>query len=230
MAITSLDMSPKFSASNPSMNKRWPPLADKTALPYKLTSLSRQKLAREATAPNPDIRRCLGHFRLHCSSMEWAQKDMTTRINSFELEDDDEDEEEQEEQEVEQKQQQQQEDKQEEKQTKELPLLGADEEDKNKIKARKDDEDEEGSDRKELHVRFSISVKPSTTTSPSSQSSSPPSQSSTSSSPSSPSDRDIEKEKEKDGLLEKSISCIEKTVQRKHFWSTGQCMPVRIAS
>ncbi|PTU22553.1 hypothetical protein P175DRAFT_0473708 [Aspergillus ochraceoroseus IBT 24754] len=71
-----------------SMNKRWPPLADKTSLPYRLTTLSKQKLAREATAPDPDIRRCLGHFRLHCRSMEWAQHDMTTKINSFELEDD----------------------------------------------------------------------------------------------------------------------------------------------
>ncbi|PWY81970.1 hypothetical protein BO70DRAFT_260435, partial [Aspergillus heteromorphus CBS 117.55] len=79
-------------SNNPSMNKRWPPLADKTSLPYKLTTLSRQKLAREATAPDPDIRRCLGHFRLHCKSMEWAQKEMTTRINSFDLEDDSEDE------------------------------------------------------------------------------------------------------------------------------------------
>ncbi|PYH92183.1 hypothetical protein BO71DRAFT_285928, partial [Aspergillus ellipticus CBS 707.79] len=79
-------------SNNPSMNKRWPPLADKSSLPYKLTTLSRQKLAREATAPDPDIRRCLGHFRLHCMSMEWAQKEMTTRINSFDLEDDSEDE------------------------------------------------------------------------------------------------------------------------------------------
>ena len=63
MAITPLDMAPAKLSANPSMNKRWPPLADRTSLPYKLTSLSRQKLAREATAPNPDIRRCLGHFR-----------------------------------------------------------------------------------------------------------------------------------------------------------------------
>lgn len=211
MAITPLDMAPAKFSANPSMNKRWPPLADKTSLPYKLTSLSRQKLAREATAPNPDIRRCLGHFRLHCTSMEWAQRDMTTRINSFELEDDSDEEEEE---------QQQQE--------KELPLIRADDESKNKIKQRKDDEDEEGSDKKELHVRFEISVKstppapssptPSSQSSPSSQSTSPP--------PSSPSDKDSEK----DGLLEKGISCIEKTVQRKNFWPTpGQCLPVRLA-
>ena len=213
MAITPLDMAPAKLSANPSMNKRWPPLADRTSLPYKLTSLSRQKLAREATAPNPDIRRCLGHFRLHCSSMEWAQKDMTTRINSFELEDDSEDEEEED--------QQQQEEKQ-------LPLIGADDENKNKIKQRKDDEDEEGSDKKELHVRFQIEVKsppPPAPSSPTPQQSSP-SSSQTSTSPS-PSDNDSEK----DGLLEKGISCIEKTVQRKNFWPTpAQCLPVRIAS
>lgn len=222
MAVTSLDMTPaKFTANPSTMNKRWPPLADKTALPYKLTSLSRQKLAREATAPNPDIRRCLGHFRLHCTSMEWAQKDMTTRINSFELEDDDEDEEE-----GEQQRQQQQ-----EKQEREIPLLGADEPEKNKIKPRKDDEDEEGPDKKELHVHFQISVKPSSNapSSPSPQSST----SSTSSSPSqsSPASNNRIENTEKDGILEKGISCLEKTVQKKNFWLTsGQCIPVRIAS
>lgn len=213
MAITPLDMAPAKLSANPSMNKRWPPLADRTSLPYKLTSLSRQKLAREATAPNPDIRRCLGHFRLHCSSMEWAQKDMTTRINSFELEDDSEDEEEEE--------QQQQE--------KQLPLIGADDENKNKIKQRKDDEDEEGSDKKELHVRFQIEVKsppPPAPSSPTPQQSSPSSSQTSTSPPSSPSNNDSEK----DGLLEKGISCIEKTVQRKNFWPTpAQCLPVRIA-
>ncbi|PLB43918.1 hypothetical protein P170DRAFT_480864 [Aspergillus steynii IBT 23096] len=75
------------------MNPRLPPLANKSSLTYKLTSLSKQKLAREATAPDPDIRRCLGHFRLHVMSMEWAQKEMTTRINSFELEDESDEEE-----------------------------------------------------------------------------------------------------------------------------------------
>ncbi|KAB8069097.1 hypothetical protein BDV29DRAFT_58664 [Aspergillus leporis] len=100
MAVATIDVVPQkassspLSSNNPSMNKRWPPLADKSSLPYKLTTLSRQKLAREATAPDPDIRRCLGHFRLHVISMEWAQKDMTTRINSFELEDDESEEEE----------------------------------------------------------------------------------------------------------------------------------------
>ncbi|EAW07776.1 uncharacterized protein ACLA_024920 [Aspergillus clavatus NRRL 1] len=84
-----------------SMNKRWPPLADKSSLPFKLTTLSKQKLAREATAPDPDIRRCLGHFRLHCTSMEWAQRDMTSRINSFDLEDSESEEEEEEEEEKE---------------------------------------------------------------------------------------------------------------------------------
>lgn len=216
MAITSLDMPPaKFSVTNPSMNKRWPPLADKTSLPYRLTSLSRQKLAREATAPNPDIRRCLGHFRLHCSSMEWAQKDMTTRINSFELEDDDEEEEEENEQE-----QQKQEEEQ-------VALLASPEEAKNKIRGRKDDEDEEGAGKKELRVQFHISVTPSTPT-PASTASPSPSQSPAPSS--NESSDDTGKIKEKDGILEKGISCLEKTVQRRHFWPTpGQCIPVRLA-
>lgn len=216
MAITSLDMTPaNFSATNPTMNKRWPPLADKTSLPYRLTSLSRQKLAREATAPNPDIRRCLGHFRLHCSSMEWAQKEMTTRISSFELEDDEEEEEEESEKEKQ---------KQEEKQ---LSLLGShDEETKNRIRSRKDDEDEEGAGKKELRVQFHISVTPST---PAPSPTSPaPSQSPAPSS--NESSDDTEKTKEKDGILEKGISCLEKTVQRRHFWPTpGQCIPVRLA-
>lgn len=93
MAVQSLP--PTNTTTKPStMNPRLPPLANKSSLTYKLTSLSKQKLAREATAPDPDIRRCLGHFRLHVMSMEWAQKEMTSRINSFELEDESDDEEE----------------------------------------------------------------------------------------------------------------------------------------
>ncbi|KAL2872042.1 uncharacterized protein BJX67DRAFT_341344 [Aspergillus lucknowensis] len=82
------------SSNSPSLNKRLPPLANRSSLTYKLTNLSKQKLAREATAPDPDIRRCLGHFRLHCLSMEWAQQEMATKITAIEFEDDDESEEE----------------------------------------------------------------------------------------------------------------------------------------
>ncbi|CEN62294.1 hypothetical protein ASPCAL08931 [Aspergillus calidoustus] len=77
-----------LSSTAPSTNKRLPPLADRSSLTYKLTNLSKQKLAREATAPDPDIRRCLVHFRLHCRSIEWAQQEAATKITSFEFEDD----------------------------------------------------------------------------------------------------------------------------------------------
>ncbi|CAG8362337.1 unnamed protein product [Penicillium salamii] len=74
-------------------NKRWPPMANRNALPYKLTHLSKEKLAREATAPDPDLRRCVAHFRLHCGSVMWTENDMKSRISSFDFEDtDDEDE------------------------------------------------------------------------------------------------------------------------------------------
>ncbi|KAL4905895.1 hypothetical protein BDW74DRAFT_152240 [Aspergillus multicolor] len=76
------------------MNKRFPPLADRTSLSYKLTNLSKQKLAREATAPDPDIRRCLHHFRMHILSVEWAQQETASKITSFEFEDDSESEDE----------------------------------------------------------------------------------------------------------------------------------------
>ncbi|KAJ5620532.1 hypothetical protein N7510_004516 [Penicillium lagena] len=74
-------------------NKRWPPIANRNALPYKLTVISKEKLAREATAPDPDLRRCVAHFRLHCGSVEWTEKDMSSKISSFEFEDTDEEDE-----------------------------------------------------------------------------------------------------------------------------------------
>ncbi|RAK78230.1 uncharacterized protein BO72DRAFT_78586 [Aspergillus fijiensis CBS 313.89] len=191
MAVTTIDIIPKTSSSplssnNPSMNKRWPPLADKTSLPYKLTTLSRQKLAREATAPDPDIRRCLGHFRLHCRSMEWAQKDMSTRINSFEMEDDESEDEE---------------DRDDE--NKKLPDDRKDEDQTLMKPASTEPADKATSELETttVHVSFHVSAPPA-----------------------------AEKEKEKEGLLEKGRNCLEKTVQRKHFWpSPGQCLPVRIA-
>ncbi|KAJ5561956.1 hypothetical protein N7535_003582 [Penicillium sp. DV-2018c] len=85
---------PKPTASVPIVqNKRWPPMANRNALPYKLTHLSKEKLAREATAPDPDLRRCVAHFRLHCGSVSWTENDMKSRISSFDFEDTDEEDE-----------------------------------------------------------------------------------------------------------------------------------------
>jgi hypothetical protein len=182
-------------STTPSMNKRWPPLADKTSLPYKLTTLSKQKLAREATAPDPDIRRCLGHFRLHCTSMEWAQRDMTSRINSFDLDSDSEDEEE-------------------EIHDDEVPEVPAPEVVERLVEKASTVTVTESAAKEEttLHVSFEVvsSVPASTPT------------------PSTPTPTTTEQEKE--SLLEKGRSCLEKTVQMKHFWpARGPCLPVRIA-
>ncbi len=68
-------------------------MANRNALPYKLTHLSKEKLAREATAPDPDLRRCVAHFRLHCGSVSWTENDMKSRISSFDFEDTDEEDE-----------------------------------------------------------------------------------------------------------------------------------------
>lgn len=68
-------------------------MANRNALPYKLTHLSKEKLAREATAPDPDLRRCVAHFRLHCGSVMWTENDMKSRISSFDFEETDEEDE-----------------------------------------------------------------------------------------------------------------------------------------
>ncbi|KAJ5098850.1 hypothetical protein N7532_005851 [Penicillium argentinense] len=74
-------------------NKRWPPMANRNTLPYKLTVISKEKLTREATAPDPNLRRCVAHFRLHCGSVQWTENDMKSRISSFEFEETDDEEE-----------------------------------------------------------------------------------------------------------------------------------------
>ncbi|KAJ5893988.1 hypothetical protein N7495_005679 [Penicillium taxi] len=84
--------SPAIPLLQKNARKRWPPMANRNALPYKLTVISKEKLVRETTAPDPDLRRCVGHFRLHCGSILWTENDMKSRISSFEFEDDSEDE------------------------------------------------------------------------------------------------------------------------------------------
>ncbi|KAJ5201384.1 uncharacterized protein N7498_006047 [Penicillium cinerascens] len=53
-------------------------MANDNALLYKLTATSKEKLAREATAPDPDLRRCVAHFRLHCFSVQSTEKPCTS--------------------------------------------------------------------------------------------------------------------------------------------------------
>ncbi|PKY07590.1 hypothetical protein P168DRAFT_98560 [Aspergillus campestris IBT 28561] len=190
-------------------NKRWPPMADKTSLPFRLTTLSKQKLAREATAPDPDIRRCLCHFRLHVMSVEMAQKDMTTRINSFDLESESESEDE-----------------------------DAGNHKKNFVSripavpepaAKKDVSPESAAADAEkdsaIQVHFEVSFEQSADTSKEqSQQTQTQSQSQPQSQPQS---QTSGKESDSDGFMEKGRTCLEKT---KNLWpSPGQCLPIQIS-
>lgn len=85
--------SPKPARAEPLFHQRtktrWPPMANRNALPYKLTTISKEKLTKEATAPDPDLRRCVAHFRLHCGSVLWTENDMKSRMSAFEFEETD---------------------------------------------------------------------------------------------------------------------------------------------
>lgn len=119
--------------------------------------------------------------------MEWAQRDMTSRINSLDLDSDSEDEEEAHDDEVDQP----------------APEVEASVEKTNTITITESSTKEETT----LHVSFEVvsTVNASTPSTPTT-------------------------EQEKESLLEKGRSCLEKTVQMKHFWpARGPCLPVRIA-
>lgn len=209
---------PKADPPPTTANKRWPPMADKTSLPFRLTTLSKQKLAREATAPDPDIRRCLCHFRLHVMSVEMAQKDMTTRINSFDLESESESEDE-----------------------------DAGNHKKNHVSgtpavpepsSKKDDSSESGAGDAEkdsaIHVHFEVSFEQSADASKEQsahtskeQSAHTPKEQSQLQTQTPPQSQTTGKESDPDGLLEKGRNCLEKT---KNLWpSPGQCLPIQIS-
>ncbi|PLB39944.1 uncharacterized protein BDW47DRAFT_101972 [Aspergillus candidus] len=191
-------------------NKRWPPMADKTSLPFRLTTLSKQKLAREATAPDPDIRRCLCHFRLHVMSVEMAQKDMTTRINSFDLESESESEDE-----------------------------DAGNHKKNFVSripavpepaAKKDVSPESDAADAEkdsaIHVHFEVSFEQSAEQTEE-QSATISKEKTQSQHQSQPQSQPSGKESDSDGFMEKGRTCLEKT---KNLWpSPGQCLPIQIS-
>jgi len=72
------------------LNKRLPPMADKAALPYKLTVISRNKMTDAVRSRDPDLRRCIGHVQIHRKSLEWAQQEAVKRINAFALDEEEE--------------------------------------------------------------------------------------------------------------------------------------------
>ncbi|RJE17694.1 hypothetical protein PHISCL_09968 [Aspergillus sclerotialis] len=205
MTVQTMPPTPTRASANlarkPSLNKRLPPLADRNSLPHRLTGLSRQKLAREATAPDPDVRRCLAHFRLHVASIEWTNKNVTNQISSFELEEDDDEED---------RNEKEREDEKKEKE---------DEEKQHANEEKKDDSNtppQQESSKDVLHVSFE--VPPPTPPTPTIENDPSTDQSSSSTS-------------KEENALDRGRNCIEKPVQKKNFWSsTGQCVPVSIAS
>jgi hypothetical protein len=48
----------------------------------RLSVISKEKLEREATAEDPDLRRCVAHFRLHCVLVRWAENIIRSHLDS----------------------------------------------------------------------------------------------------------------------------------------------------
>lgn len=55
-------------------------------------ALSRGHLEKQASLKEPDLRRCVGHARLHRHSLESAHRDLMRLIESFTMDDDEDDE------------------------------------------------------------------------------------------------------------------------------------------
>ncbi|RHZ46585.1 uncharacterized protein CDV56_101933 [Aspergillus thermomutatus] len=78
-------------ASRP--NPRIPPIARQSVsiLPCRIAIISRDKLKKEASTKNPDLRRCVAHNSLLRRSMEEAHNNIRNRMAPFRFEDDDDD-------------------------------------------------------------------------------------------------------------------------------------------
>lgn len=57
---------------------------------YRLMTMSRGQLERQAALKEPDLRRCVGHAGLHRRSMELAHRDLMRLIESFAMDDEEE--------------------------------------------------------------------------------------------------------------------------------------------
>lgn len=199
-------LAPAALANTPTLSKRFPPLADRSSLSHRLTGLSRQKLAREATARDPDVRRCLAHFRLHVASMEWSNSDVNSEISSFELEEDDYEED---------RPESKDDGKEKDENELEKQMVKGPEENKDEESGPESTQSQSSSTSPDvLHVSFHVALAASDDEGSSTQHTQPPSP-----------------PRQEDGILDRSRGFLEKTVQRKHFWSpSGQCVPVSIAS
>lgn len=86
-----LDSMPKRFLLTLPLGKRMPPLVDRNWMSYRLMTLSRGQLEQQAALKEPDLRRCVGHARLHRHSLELTHRDLMRLIESYAMDEDDED-------------------------------------------------------------------------------------------------------------------------------------------
>ncbi|PWY85081.1 hypothetical protein BO70DRAFT_269904, partial [Aspergillus heteromorphus CBS 117.55] len=92
MSQTSYPRFAKSTAPTP-YPRRTSPLG-KTSLHLRLSLLAGEKLDQESSVKQPDLRRCLGHARIHAKSMALVKRDIRVHIRSMGMDMDDEDDEE----------------------------------------------------------------------------------------------------------------------------------------
>ncbi|PYH88024.1 hypothetical protein BO71DRAFT_404164 [Aspergillus ellipticus CBS 707.79] len=73
--------------------RRQSPLG-KTSLHLRLSLLAGERYDQESSVKSPDLRRCIGHARIHAKSMALVKRDIRVHIRSIGMDMDDEDEEE----------------------------------------------------------------------------------------------------------------------------------------
>ena len=205
--------------------RRFPPLADRSSLGHKLTGLSRQKLAREATAPDPDVWRCLAHFRLHIVSTEWVSRDVSSRISSFEFEDEEDEAEPEPDEEVKVA----------------IAAVAAKQEEVQTTTPQEEKIDSQDEKNETTESKSEETTSQDSADADSDADSEAPEQEPTTPSEASPmpmqlqlnlkTSPSIESGRNDDDDLHRNCLQVENTSPLKHFWSeSGQCVPVRIAS
>ncbi|RAL08444.1 uncharacterized protein BO97DRAFT_202062 [Aspergillus homomorphus CBS 101889] len=69
--------------------QRRSPFATKSSLHLHLCLVSGEKYEQESSAKQPDLRRCIGHARIHDKSMELVKRDIQVHIRSMGSDSDD---------------------------------------------------------------------------------------------------------------------------------------------
>ncbi|OJJ68846.1 hypothetical protein ASPBRDRAFT_46123 [Aspergillus brasiliensis CBS 101740] len=91
--MAGLELPPSLMRQATRTNTRIPPMARRSVSPFpcRMAVLSRDKLQKEASTKNPDLRRCLAHHTLLNRSLEAAQQDVRRRMAAFHLDEEDDD-------------------------------------------------------------------------------------------------------------------------------------------